>query len=960
MKRAFLVLAAGASVILAAGCFSSDKSNQTGDAGFTPEGGVDFDSGADGGEDASVTPDAASHDAATPMDARPDVEAEAGPMPQASLTASTGGSSMSNFGPEQIGMSSASATVVVGNAGNGPTGALAVMLAGPNSAEFVIDSDGCSGKTLAPSTTCKVSVHFAPTMAGAATAALDLSATPGGHASITLSGQGVTPGSLAITPAMKDFGSFTTGASSPTQTFTVSNSGGSATPAVTVAVNGANAGDFAISMNACSGPIAAGGSCTLDVAFAPSAAGTRTASLAATAGAFTATASLSGTGLAPAAFSLTPASWAFTSVTVGSTSAPQTFTLTNTGGDTSGVPQLAITGANAADFSLSPSPCATALAGGASCMFTVSFTPSVAAAETATLGATATSTAPASAGLSGTGLSPAALAIAPQGGFTGSFGPVELTHSSSASFTLQNNGQSATGAAPTITSSNGDFQVNAGGCTASLGAGATCPFSVVFAPSSTGSESAVITASASGAGTATYTLSGTGAVPVLAVTPPSGWTGFGTVDVGSSTSATFTVTNTGQVGTDAAPTLTSSDTTEFSIGSGSTPCTATLAPGGTCNFLLTFAPTSVVSNAQTTLTASVTPGTSVPYTASGSASVSTLQVSGTPFGYVTLGKSATLTYSVTNSGPWPVNGAVTVSSTSSDFVPSASCGPLAVNQSCNFNVTFTPSTTSPEMATITASAPPNNAGTYTATGQGAVGALGAISAWNAPATVQGSTSSTTYTIANNGYGATNPLSISGVTAGTGIFNLQADACSGQSLAPGGKCTFQVVFAPTTSNSSPGTSQSATVTVTDSASDKVSALVSGVPLYNGVYLVISPATASYGNVTTGQSPSLPFTMTNYGSQAAPPFSSIRVVSGTNETPSTILYDVGNATTADCPTNNSNNSPPVPGLASLASCHFSQPFSYGQSMLGAFSFTIYPTAYNYTSLGGPGATLSGTGL
>jgi hypothetical protein len=137
------------------------------------------------------------------------------------------------------------------------------------------------------------------------------------------------------------------------------------------------------------------------------------------------------------------------------------------------------------------------------------------------------------------------------------------------------------------------------------------------------------------------------------------------------------------------------------------------------------------------------------------------------------------------------------------------------------------------------------------------------------------------------------------------------------------------------------------------------MVSGLPLYNGVYLVISPATASYGNVTTGQKPSLPFTMTNYGSQAAPPFSSISVVGGTNETPSLILYDVGNATTTNCPTNNSNNSPPVPGLASLASCNFSEPFNYGQTGLGAFSFDIYPTGYNYQSLGGPGAVLSGVG-
>ncbi len=744
MKRTLVLLAVAGSASLGLGCFGDNTATQP-DAGSTFDAGVPgFDSGSGPDADASVPVEAATPHDAGPMDAAD--AADAGPTPQAVLSAMTGGSSMSDFGLQQIGTSSASASVVVSNTGTAPTGALAVTLTGPDAAAFAIDSDGCSGKPLAASATCTVSVHFAPAAAGQATATLAASATPGGSTSIALAGQGVTPGALAITPATKDFGTLTTGVASPTQTFTVSNSGGTATPAVAVALNGANAGDFAISASTCTGPISAGGSCTLKVAFTPSAVGTRTASLAATAGSSVATAS----------------------------------------------------------------------------------------------------------------------------------------------------------------------------------------------------------------------LSGTGAVPVLAVTPPSGWTGFGTVDVGSNNSATFVVTNTGPVGTLAAPTVTTSNTTQFHLGAGTMPCTSTLAPGATCNFVLTFSPTAVGNNDTTTLTASVTPGTSVPYTASGSASVSTLQVTGSPFGYVTLGQSAILSYSVTNSGPYPVS-APTVTSSSTDFVPTASCGALAVNQSCSFTVTFKPSTTTAEMATITASAPPNNAGTYTATGQGAVGALGAISAWTAPPTVQGKSNPTTYTIVNDGHGATSPLSISGVTVGTNIFNLQGDTCTGKSLAPNGvgTCTFQVVFAPTVANSTPGQTASATVTVTDTATDTVSAAVSGIPLYSGVYLVISPPTASYGSVTTGQSPSLPFTITNYGTNAAPPFSSIRVVSGANETPSSILYDVGNATTANCPTNNSSNSPPVAGLASLASCSFGQPFDYGQSGVGAFSYDIYPTSYDYTSLGGPGALLSGIG-
>ena len=116
---------------------------------------------------------------------------------------------------------------------------------------------------------------------------------------------------------------------------------------------------------------------------------------------------LSGTGMAPV--KLTPAATlAFGTVSLTKSKA-LTITVTNLGTVALTLAAPVISGANAADFSLiaaATTPCGVTLAGGSSCHVGVTFRPSVAAAESASIaiGASPDAASPHNVSLTGTGM----------------------------------------------------------------------------------------------------------------------------------------------------------------------------------------------------------------------------------------------------------------------------------------------------------------------------------------------------------------------------------------------------------------------------------------------------------------------------------------------------------------------------------------------------------------------------
>jgi DNA-binding beta-propeller fold protein YncE len=108
---------------------------------------------------------------------------------------------------------------------------------------------------------------------------------------------GASQGSISLSPASGAFGNTAVGGASATQTFTLSNTTATAVTGVTIPKTTTPA-DFTVQTNNCTTTLAANSSCALTVAFTPTAAGARSATLAVTDASASDSAStvLSGTG----------------------------------------------------------------------------------------------------------------------------------------------------------------------------------------------------------------------------------------------------------------------------------------------------------------------------------------------------------------------------------------------------------------------------------------------------------------------------------------------------------------------------------------------------------------------------------------------------------------------------------------------------------------------------------------
>lgn len=189
-------------------------------------------------------------------------------------------------------------------------------------------------------------------------------------------------GNLTITPAAIDFGSQNVGSTSAAQTVTLANDG---TVSLDVTALTAAAAPFARSGGTCSNTLpitlAAGASCTLDYTFSPTVTGAANQSLTVTANApGSGTIALSGNGT-QGNLTITPAALDFGTVLVGSTSAAQAVTLSNTG--TGALDVTALTAATS-PFARSGGTCSAAvpftLAAGASCTLLYTYAPTSEAA----------------------------------------------------------------------------------------------------------------------------------------------------------------------------------------------------------------------------------------------------------------------------------------------------------------------------------------------------------------------------------------------------------------------------------------------------------------------------------------------------------------------------------------------------------------------------------------------------
>src|SRR5207247_1737554 len=98
-------------------------------------------------------------------------------------------------------------------------------LDGANIGDWAITSPSCAGTTLAPGSSCRVTVVFTPAAPGDRSASLTVASNAQGNPhTAVLSGIGTTP-QVTISPASLDFGSQPLGVINNAQAIIVQNSG---------------------------------------------------------------------------------------------------------------------------------------------------------------------------------------------------------------------------------------------------------------------------------------------------------------------------------------------------------------------------------------------------------------------------------------------------------------------------------------------------------------------------------------------------------------------------------------------------------------------------------------------------------------------------------------------------------------------------------------------------------------
>jgi len=403
---------------------------------------------------------------------------------------------------------------------------------------------------------CNISVTFTPTAVGARTGQLLITSTQSGVPPLTvpLSGTGTSPAFLSLSPTSLSFPSTPINTTSTAKTITVSNPGTAPLNAPSLQVTG----DFQVTLNGCaSGALAAGGSCTVQVEFAPTVVGGRTGTLtvsSTTAGVQSVAASLSGTGTGPAAFTASPLQIAFPVVLVGQSSSAQTVTVTNTGSAPAISTSVSI---NSNQFAISTNNCPGSLVAGASCQIGVVFKPTANTAVSASLAVTSPSVAnSASVALTGTGGVPAALNPLP-GLLTFASTGVGQT-AGAQTVTISNPGVMAASSL-SLTTSAGFSLVN-NTCGSSLPALGSCTTGVVFSPTSAGAQQGSLTIAASaGLGASALPLSATVALAGTGFDFTVTFRGVSSQTVSSGLTATYTLSIATLNGSQGAFTFTSSN-----------------------------------------------------------------------------------------------------------------------------------------------------------------------------------------------------------------------------------------------------------------------------------------------------------------------------------------------------------------------------------------------------------------
>jgi hypothetical protein len=207
---------------------------------------------------------------------------------QPATTDLTDGTASTSLGTVNIG-SNSGLTFTISNPGTAPLTGLVITMDGTNAAEFAIIANPAAPVAAGSSTTFAVS--FAPTSAGAKTAALHIASNDADETpfDITLTGTGYLPvpeigvqqpagSNLTDGSTKKSFGTVKIGKSGTAKTFTIKNTGTANLTGLAITKNGKNSKEFVVTAPL-KKALAPGTSTTFKVTFKPKAKGTRSAAI---------------------------------------------------------------------------------------------------------------------------------------------------------------------------------------------------------------------------------------------------------------------------------------------------------------------------------------------------------------------------------------------------------------------------------------------------------------------------------------------------------------------------------------------------------------------------------------------------------------------------------------------------------------------------------------------------------
>ncbi len=391
-------------------------------------------------------------------------------VPQTTMTARP---TTLTFSGQPLQTTSSPKNVTVANTGTASLTVSNISIAG----DF-LETDTC-GNAIAANGTCQISVTFDPSSSGTRTGTLTISGNiAGGQETVSLSGTGTTQPAIILLPNSVNFGDLQVATVSTAEEVTISNTSAAAIALISESVSG----PFAIRTNTCASTLVSNTGCTLAVVFQPRVAGPASGTLTVVSAQGTESIGMSGTGENPATDTVSLTSLTFPATPEDKISAPQTVTLTNSGG----VPLTGIQVVTSGDFQVI-NGCLASLNAQSACTLTVRFAPHATGRETGSIQIT-DSVGSQTVSLSGIGTAPP----------TDTLAPTSLT------FPATQVGQSAPTRTITVTNSGGaaltQLSIHAVGagfgestdCGSTLVGQSICTITVTFRASSIGAAAGQI------------------------------------------------------------------------------------------------------------------------------------------------------------------------------------------------------------------------------------------------------------------------------------------------------------------------------------------------------------------------------------------------------------------------------------------------------------------------------------